>query len=417
MGQEHDKRPHWRITIDDGFCRQSLTTGPDGAGADSSGVIDRHYDLTSHGSVSEVTNAPNLLRLLANSLLDEHRSFADAVNSALALLDDCSEALKNKPIVKGLLETNLQFPKTSEDVDYKALRGKLAELAKDGEKSVSALAACISEIDRKVPSVLAVARVTEFVEYFKTKRSIKALFKPPSSRDESIAEVHIRPFKANAGHRADFEEGTSESSTGKYMIHPSRVPSYFDVFKELCGCGVCNEGKVATEAALPLIKRALALFQMGQATIANEKQRIEREQGLSIAPDQIKRLASKSVVPAVGLVFAITFELAVSGSNWGAWLLTGLGVATLGKIWRPLVEAAWAPAKRFNLDQSVAKKHEFDRRTLLTEVVLKFIESFDDPDTWDEFIGEGSAASWRAALLGRRDRDMNSASGEEIPGE
>jgi hypothetical protein len=56
-------------------------------------------------------------------------------------------------------------------------------------------------------------------------------------------------------------------------------------------------------------------------------------------------------------------------------------------------------------------EHGFDRRSLLTEVTLRFIDNYSNPDSWDDLLGSKSSEMWHRDLFGRRAFDGNSLPG------
>jgi len=129
---------------------------------------------------------------------------------------------------------------------------------------------------------------------------------------------------------------------------------------------------------------------------------------------KVRKSFLSSIIPATLTGASVSWIVVAGQSNWGGWLAAGLGVLGLIKIWAPhiLHEVELEDEKN-----AVKRQYLFGRRSLLSEVVLRFVDCFSDPERWDELIGSNSSKLWHAALFGRDDYDDNSLRGVVTPTE
>lgn len=421
MRREPDKQPEWVITVRDSNVEHSFTTGSDGAGYDASGVISRDqgsdfYDLRAAGFVSALTNSSDLLKVLEANLSENDRKFIAAANEALGSFDNFGPSLNQKPIVRELCSINLTLQQSVEGINSEVLRVPLGEICRDEKKAAELLALCIERIDREMHDIFEIERAIGFVDGVKQKNPIKALFAKPFAVDPDRPEMHIRPFKARVFNYGELEEGSSAPKIARYCIKKENAPSYVTVLKNLCGSLDSRDGGRNTGNPLTDIKIALALLKIGSALFDEELKKIRELVVLDHEryEQKVRKSFLSSIVPAT-LTGASVSWIAVAGqSNWGAWLAAGLGFLGLIKIWAPhiLHEVELEDEKN-----AVKRQYLFGRRSLLSEVVLRFVDCFSDPERWDELIGSNSSKLWHAALFGRDDYDDNSLRGVVTPTE
>jgi hypothetical protein len=422
MRREPDKQPEWVITVRDSNVEHSFTTGSDGAGHDASGVISRDqgsdfYDLRAAGFVSALTNSSDLQKVLGANLFENNRKLIAAAHEALGSFDNFGPSLNQKPIVRELCSINLDLQQSLEEMNSEVLRVPLGEICRDENKAAELLALCIERIDREMHDIFEIERAIGFVDGVKQKNPIKTLFAKPFAVDPDLPEIYIRPFRARMVNYGELEEGSSAPKIARYCIKEGSAPSYVAVLKNLCGSADSRDGSRNTGNPLTDIKIALALLKIGKPVCNEERQKIDELVLLDQEryEQKVRRSFFSSIIPATLTGASVSWIVVAGQSNWGAWLAAGLGFLGLIKIWAPhiiLHEVELEDEKN-----AVKRQHLFDRRSLLSEVVLRFVDCFSDPERWDELIGSNSSKLWHAALFGRDDYDDNSLQGVVTPTE
>jgi hypothetical protein len=169
------------------------------------------------------------------------------------------------------------------------------------------------------------------------------------------------------------------------------------------------------------INRALALRVVGQSIVRDILDKLAQASLLEgqYASQMTQKALTGSAVPAAAAGIGIALLLETSAiSAWGWGLLCG-GAAFLLPALTPIVKYLTFGSTDEsggilrNEAEKVKIQHENDRRTLLTEVVLRFIDHYANPDMWDNLLGSKSAEIWYKTLFGREDFDQYSLMGLE----
>jgi|GEM_PF-6855802 len=423
---QEPRQPSWRIDVSFGDQTISFATGPDGAGRRSEDVYWRgdsgssQYDLSDTGIVAGAGSS--WLRILADNSTELPDSFVSAARDALRKLDELAEPLAKKPIVEQLRGYCRSREKAPHLIDRDQLLKLISGLSeRDSEK---VLAECLVQIENRLPGYMEIERVLGLMDFVGGARTIRRLFTQPRQYNFEESESRICPFNISEGLEL-FDcaaEGSFFPQDCKYSLSSVRLPKYADVLKRICvGKNESIPNDPADVDPAMHINRALALRVVGQSIVRDIFCKLAQASLLEsqYVSQMIQKALTGSAVPAAAAGIGIALLLGTSAtSSWGWGLLCG-GAAFLLPALTPIVKylAFGSPDESGgslrNEAQKVKTQHETDRRTLLTEVVLRFIDHYANPDMWDNLLGSKSAEIWYKTLFGREDFDQNSLMGLE----
>jgi hypothetical protein len=429
MGANPDqepKQPTWRFDVVLSDHTISFATGPDGAGRRSEEVHwrgdpeSRQYNLSDTGIVAAAGSS--LLRILATNSSELPDSFVRAVNDALSKLDEIAEPLANKPIVVKLRE----YCWSKEKVPHLIDRDQSLKLISNLSDAVSreVLAKCLEQIEKQLPGYMEIERLLGLMNFVGGTRPIKGLFTGPRPHESEYSEPRICPFNISKG--LELFDSTADGSffpeDFKYSFSSGRFPTCTDVLRRLCVKRKEGDPKEPADIDPAMhINRALALRVVGQSVVRDICEKLAQASLLEsqYVPQMIQKALIGSALPAASAGIGIAFLLETSAArSWGWGLLCGGAVLLLRAV-APIVKylTFGSPDESGGSLRKEAERikgqHENDRRALLTEIVLRFIDHYTNPDMWDCLLGSKSAEIWHRSLFGREDFDLSSLVGRE----
>jgi hypothetical protein len=429
MGANPDQEPRqptWQIDVVLSDQTISFATGPDGAGRRSEEVHwrgdpeSRQYNLSDTGIVAAAGS--NLLRILATNSSEFPDSFVRAASAALRKLDEIAEPLAQKQIVEQLREYCRSREKVPHIIDRDQSLKLISGLSDDVSREV--LAKCLEQIEKQLPGYMEIERLLGLMNFVGATRPIQSLFTRPRHHESEYSEPRICPFNISKG--PELFDCTADGSffpeDFRYSFSSGRFPTCADVLRRLCVKRKEEDPKEPADIDPAMhINRALALRVVGQSVLKDICEKLAKASLLEsqYVTQMIQKALIGSALPAASAGIGIAFLLETSAARqWGWGLLCGGAVLLLRAI---------APIAKYltfgSPDESggslrkeaerIKGQHENDRRALLTEVILRFIDHYTNPDMWDYLLGSKSAEIWHRSLFGREDLDLNSLMGRE----